>query len=166
MSPEISNISKDPPNFYKQPQEFSYEINQSNQLYRFNAQNPIDPHNLQIQTNFPHLYHEKSLCDLKRKKKRKEKSKKKSKRKHSSSSDSSDSSSNSSNSSSSSNLSRLSSKKYKRGKYHYYTLETKLQAIKFMEEGVDLKEVSKNLSVPPKNLKRWFKVGPFRKKGK
>lgn len=96
----------------------------------------------------------------KSKERSKDKSKKKIKRQKSESSYSSDF-----DSSSSSSTSSISKKKSKRGKYHYYTLETKMQAIKLMEEGVDLKEVSKKLSVPPKNLKRWFKVGPYRKKG-
>lgn len=33
------------------------------------------------------------------------------------------------------------------------------------EEGRGLKEVSNELKVPTKNLKRWLKVGPVRKKG-
>jgi len=42
----------------------------------------------------------------------------------------------------------------------------KQEAIKMMEEeGKELKEVSTILKVPIKNLKRWLKVGPLRKKG-
>lgn len=165
-------MPKDSQNFYKHPPEFPYDLNQSNQLYRFNGPNRIDSHSLQIQTNFPHLYnedHEKSDFEINKKRKpnkrkNKEKIKKKSEliSKRKSSDSESDSSGSISDSSIQSNASKA---KLKRGKYHYYTLETKLKAIKLMEEGVDLKEVSKALAVPPKNLKRWYKVGPYRKKG-
>ena len=33
------------------------------------------------------------------------------------------------------------------------------------ENGKSLKEVSEVLKVPTKNIKRWLKVGPLRKKG-
>lgn len=61
---------------------------------------------------------------------------------------------------------RKTSKSYKRGPYRAYGIPLKQEAIKMMEEeGKDLKEVSSVLKVPTKNLKRWLKVGPIRKKG-
>ena len=54
----------------------------------------------------------------------------------------------------------------KRGPYKKYELELKEKAIfKVKNEGKSLKEVSIELDVPAKNLKRWLDVGAKRRKG-
>lgn len=58
------------------------------------------------------------------------------------------------------------SKSYKRGPYRAYEPSLKSKAIQMMtEDGLDFRVVAKSLGVPSKNVKRWLKVGPYRKKG-
>lgn len=58
------------------------------------------------------------------------------------------------------------SKTYKRGPYRAYEPSLKSKAIQMMtEDGLDFRVVAKSLGVPSKNVKRWLKVGPYRKKG-
>lgn len=58
----------------------------------------------------------------------------------------------------------LTNKKRKRGSYKIVCLETKLEAVR-LARITSIKEASESLKIPEKNIKRWLRNGPERKKG-
>ena len=56
------------------------------------------------------------------------------------------------------------SKKRKRGAYNIVNLETKMEAVR-LSRITSIKQAAENLKIPEKNIKRWMKNGPQRKKG-
>lgn len=56
------------------------------------------------------------------------------------------------------------SKARKRGRYKICSLDKKIEAIRIARIK-SIKEASEMLNIPEKNIKRWIKNGPERKKG-
>lgn len=55
---------------------------------------------------------------------------------------------------------------YKRGPYKSYTMDEKLKAVElFLDHDLSITEISRNLGIPCKNIKRWATEGVFRKRG-
>lgn len=52
-----------------------------------------------------------------------------------------------------------------RGPYNNYEVTQKQQAVDLLNSGESLSNISKKLSIPAKNIKRWQKQGVFRKAG-
>lgn len=150
ISPDVS-LNKEN-TFYNKPGDFNYDHRSS--LYRYNNNSNLDG-SMNHNQNFALYTSENLSYSLRPEKKNGSKSKTPNLNSHNTSSSSSTSNGNSS-----------SLKKYKRGPYRVYQISLKQEAIKMIGEGKELKDVSKNLNVPSKNLKRWSKVGPYRKKGK
>ena len=52
---------------------------------------------------------------------------------------------------------------YKRGPYRKYTYEEKKRAVEFLKSNIPAYQISKELDIPMKNIKRWSEIGLDRK---